>query len=147
MCTSENALIKELRIWQTGAMKILAVSKNLQKCKRNLFIFAKLAMKCTGGRIYKACGPAKGQPGCGATVEINDENEPCVEGCFCPEGTVLHNDKCITKDKCPCKLRGKTFQPGQSVPKECNTCICNQGQWVCTQVILNLIVYEFKVKF
>ncbi|KAG5886861.1 hypothetical protein JTB14_017666 [Gonioctena quinquepunctata] len=92
-------------------------------------------MQCTGGKVYKSCGPAKGQPACGAISEVPDENEnACEEGCFCPSGTVINEGKCITKDKCPCRLRGKTFPPGYSVPKDCNTCTCIDGQWVCTQV-------------
>lgn len=91
-------------------------------------------MECKGGMIYKSCGSSKGQAVCGAAVEIEDADENCVEGCYCPEGTVLHDNKCITKDKCPCQLRGKSFPAGSSVPKDCNTCTCNDGQWICTQV-------------
>lgn len=92
-------------------------------------------MVCSGGKVYMPCGPAKGQPICGSNTEIFDE-ETCMEGCYCPKGTVLHETKCITKDMCPCRLRGKDFPPGFSVPKDCNTCTCVEGQWVCTQVCL-----------
>lgn len=92
-------------------------------------------MTCTGGKIYKACGPAAGQPVCGASTEQSeDAKKGCVEGCYCPEGTVLHNNQCITRDKCPCKLRSKDFPPGAEVSKECNTCNCNNGKWICTQI-------------
>lgn len=91
-------------------------------------------MVCTGGKVYKACGSTKVQPVCGASVELPEDPGTCVEGCYCPEGTVLHENKCITKDHCPCRLRGKSFAPGASVPKDCNTCTCNDGQWLCTQV-------------
>lgn len=90
-------------------------------------------MKCTGGRFYMSCGPKTGQPVCGSSVE-KSEDETCEEGCYCPPGTVLHESKCITKDQCPCRLRGKSFAPGTNVPKDCNTCTCVEGQWVCTQV-------------
>lgn len=91
-------------------------------------------MECTGGKVYKPCGSTKGQPACGASVELPEDKTTCVEGCYCPEGTVVHDNKCITRDKCPCMLRGKSFAPGASVPKDCNTCTCTNGQWVCTQV-------------
>lgn len=97
-------------------------------------IYLALAMNCTDGKVYMPCGPSKAQPVCGASTEIFDEEEQCVEGCYCPQGTVLHDSKCITKDECPCRLRGKNFPAGSSVPKECNTCTCSGGQWVCTQV-------------
>lgn len=90
-------------------------------------------MQCTGGRVYMACGPKEGQTVCGAAVEKPEEGV-CEEGCYCPPGRILHNNKCITKDKCPCRLRGKSYPAGTSVPKECNTCTCADGQWICTQV-------------
>ncbi|EFA10333.2 hemocytin [Tribolium castaneum] len=89
-------------------------------------------MQCTGGKIYQPCAPPGGQPVCGSTTEHSEEG--CVEGCYCPPGTVLHDNKCITRDKCPCRLRTKQFPPGAEVPKECNTCTCSEGKWVCTQL-------------
>ncbi|XP_017781781.1 PREDICTED: hemocytin [Nicrophorus vespilloides] len=88
-------------------------------------------MKCTGGHVYMPCAPVGGQAVCGASVE---KTEGCEEGCYCPIGTVMHDGKCITRDKCPCRLRGKDFPSGSSVPKDCNTCTCSEGQWICTQV-------------
>lgn len=102
-------------------------------------------MKCTGGRIYMSCGTSKGQAVCGTSTELLEEDEDCVEGCFCPSGTVLHESQCITKDKCPCQLRGKSFPAGVSVPKGCNTCTCVEGQWICTQVGF-IIQYSFFFK-
>ncbi|KAJ3643777.1 hypothetical protein Zmor_026489 [Zophobas morio] len=106
-------------------VKNLATWRDAQTCP----------MQCTGGRVYKACGSVSGQPVCGTSTLYEEEDlENCVEGCYCPKGTVLHEDRCITTDKCPCRLRGKSFPPGAQVPKECNTCTCLDGKWVCTQV-------------
>lgn len=111
-----------------------------------------LAMKCTGGKIYLTCMPKNGQQMCGSASVPPESDEECIEGCYCPEGnneiviivlsykpfnslgTVLHDNKCITKDQCPCRLRGKNFSPGASIPKDCNTCTCSNGEWECTQV-------------
>lgn len=90
-------------------------------------------MHCTGGRVYRTCGPQEGQEVCGAAVE-KPEGGKCEEGCYCPTGTVLHENQCITRDKCPCKFRGKSFIAGSTIPKDCNTCTCADGQWLCTQV-------------
>lgn len=81
-----------------------------------------------------ACGPANGQAVCGGVSELGDDNVPCEEGCYCPEGTVLHNSQCILKSSCPCLYRGKEQPPGASIPKDCNTCTCMEGKWICTQV-------------
>lgn len=86
--------------------------------------------------VYMTCGPRGGQETCGASVNLVKEGEICEEGCYCPSGTVLHQNKCITRDECPCRLRGKDFPPGAVVPKNCNSCQCVAGQWVCTQVKL-----------
>lgn len=91
------------------------------------------AMQCSGGKIYKPCAPSTGQPVCGETSQ-HETDQGCIEGCYCPEGTVLHENKCITKDKCPCRLRTKSFPPGTEIPKECNTCTCSEGKWVCTKL-------------
>uniref|UniRef100_A0AAR5QHC1 Hemocytin n=1 Tax=Dendroctonus ponderosae TaxID=77166 RepID=A0AAR5QHC1_DENPD len=91
-------------------------------------------MKCTGGKVYMPCGPKNGQPMCGTVSMLPEDDDSCNEGCYCPEGTVLHENRCITKEQCPCKLRGKKFDPGASIPKDCNTCTCSNGQWDCTQV-------------
>ncbi|KAG8240684.1 hypothetical protein J6590_104214 [Homalodisca vitripennis] len=58
----------------------------------------------------------------------------CEEGCYCPNGTRLHEGKCIPQEECPCYLRAKAFQTGQKVAKDCNTCECANGKWVCTEV-------------
>lgn len=82
-----------------------------------------------------ACGP-KTQPSCSTdAVAKGKEDLSCEEGCFCPDGTVLHEGKCISVEQCPCRLRGKSFQPGASVPKGCNTCTCLSGKWLCTQTL------------
>lgn len=118
--------------------KYVVCSENFSQDFFLVFLVFVLAMKCSGGRIYKSCGPAGGlQPTCGDT-EIDDRDtedlSECEEGCYCPIGTVLHDGRCIERSDCPCKLRGRSFSPGEQVPKECNTCTCVDGQWKCTEV-------------
>ncbi|XP_011303247.1 hemocytin [Fopius arisanus] len=92
-------------------------------------------MRCGDGKIYKSCGPQY-QSSCNddAASKGNVDELECEEGCFCPEGTVLHEGNCISVEECPCRLRGKVFQPGAVIPKQCNTCTCVAGKWTCTQV-------------
>lgn len=104
-------------------------------------------MKCAGGKVYRTCGPSQGQAVCGQLNEKlsdNIDDDRCVEGCYCPDGLVLHEQKCIRHEQCPCRLRGKYFEPGTQVPKDCNTCTCQKGQWICTQVRYNLIRKKFE---
>ncbi|XP_044005452.1 mucin-2-like [Aphidius gifuensis] len=81
-------------------------------------------MNCTGGRIYNSCG-SKYQQSCGEDLtqakKIIDI-EDCEEGCFCPEGIIFHENKCITPGECPCRLRGKSFPLGTIIPKKFSRC-------------------------
>ncbi|KAL0894249.1 hypothetical protein ABMA27_014259 [Loxostege sticticalis] len=89
---------------------------------------------CPDGKIYKVCGP-DAQPSCAfPALSTKVDNATCIEGCFCPEGLLLEGGKCIQKEECPCRLRNRNFKPGSVIPKECNTCTCQAGEWKCTQV-------------
>nr|XP_026489918.1 hemocytin-like [Vanessa tameamea] len=90
-------------------------------------------MKCPEGKIYKSCGPDT-QPSCSLPEVAPKDNATCVEGCFCPEGLLLESGRCVPKSECPCRVRNQGFPPGTVIPKGCNTCKCESGEWTCTQV-------------
>ncbi|XP_048013929.1 mucin-5B-like [Megalobrama amblycephala] len=63
--------------------------------------------------------------------------EHCVDGCFCPEGTVeddIGHNGCIPVHKCPCEYNGETYSPGESNEQACKTCVCVAGHWNCTNL-------------
>lgn len=101
-----------------------------------------IVMECTGGRVYLSCGPPV-QLACGS-ANTDDYDKPsqqidlktCMEGCFCPTGTLYHDGKCVTKEECPCRLRGKQFAPGSTIPKDCNT-------WYLKYIIIMLSYYRY----
>ncbi|XP_074854647.1 mucin-5B-like [Carettochelys insculpta] len=58
----------------------------------------------------------------------------CIDGCFCPPGTVLddiNNAGCIPLLECSCTYNGNTYAPGASFHTHCRSCTCSQGQWDC----------------
>ncbi|KAI4889682.1 hypothetical protein NFI96_021030, partial [Prochilodus magdalenae] len=60
--------------------------------------------------------------------------EHCVEGCFCPSGTVwndLEKNGCIPVEQCPCPHNGKIYQSGESYNTTCRKCECSGGWWSC----------------
>ncbi|XP_066043066.1 mucin-5B-like [Chamaea fasciata] len=60
--------------------------------------------------------------------------EHCIDGCFCPPGTVfddINNSGCIPQQECSCIYNGKTYATGTSFSEPCQTCTCNGGQWSC----------------
>lgn len=73
------------------------------------------------------------EPTCDSDLALPASKGACNEGCFCPEGTVQYKEACITRELCPCSLRGKEFKPESTVKKNCNTCTCKNGQWRCTE--------------
>ncbi|CAB3239227.1 unnamed protein product [Arctia plantaginis] len=91
-------------------------------------------MKCPENKVYKSCGPDF-QPSCAfPQPPANSNNSTCVEGCFCPEGLLLEEGRCIPKNKCPCRYKNRNFKPGKTIKKDCNTCTCQSGEWTCTKV-------------
>ncbi|KOX75564.1 Hemocytin [Melipona quadrifasciata] len=118
-CDTMNVYIR-----QCAHKKIVSLSgwRNTDTCP----------MTCSNGRVYMPCGP-KVESSCWTEEEKKLNTEDCEEGCFCPEGTVAYEGRCVQPDECPCKLRAKLFQPGNSVQKDCNTCTCSSGKWICTQ--------------
>lgn len=87
------------------------------------------AVTCPRGETFRACGPVF-EPFCGSTVD--EVNAVCNEGCFCPDGMLRSAGVCVYPESCPCSLRGKVFQPKQTIRKDCNTCQCVRGVWSCS---------------
>ncbi|XP_053177630.1 mucin-5AC-like [Scomber japonicus] len=60
----------------------------------------------------------------------------CQDGCSCPAGTVfddISNTGCITAEQCPCTHNGKAYKSGESYSFNCRSCVCQSGQWKCTE--------------
>ena len=76
---------------------------------------------CPEGYEYKECGSP-----CTKTCYNYDEviicAAVCESGCFCPEGTVEHNETCISTDECPQVCTGgKEWQEcGTACPLTCD---------------------------
>ncbi|KAJ1178626.1 hypothetical protein NDU88_003869 [Pleurodeles waltl] len=89
--------------------------------------------ECPKNMVYLESGSP-----CMNTCSHQDIRNLCEEhhmdGCFCPEGTVvddLTGHGCVPVSECHCKLQGILYYPGQKIVNECEDCVCNSGQWVC----------------
>ncbi|XP_020641434.3 von Willebrand factor [Pogona vitticeps] len=67
------------------------------------------------------------------TFDLGCVSHGCVSGCLCPTGWVRHGNKCIVPETCPCFHNGQEYAPGETVTKDCNTCICHGRKWECTE--------------
>ncbi|XP_058622663.1 mucin-2-like isoform X1 [Onychostoma macrolepis] len=83
---------------------------------------------------YMECGSP-----CKNTCSDPDANlmckEHCVDGCFCPNGTVeddIGQSGCVSVNKCPCVHDGRVYKSGESYKQACKKCMCAAGHWTCT---------------
>ncbi|CAN8214796.1 unnamed protein product [Coccothraustes coccothraustes] len=84
--------------------------------------------ECPSGKEYRACGPIKEM-----TCKSRGQNETStkqVEGCFCPNGTMLYDSGvdvcvktcgCVGVDKIPREF-------GEKFTVDCQDCICLEGE-------------------
>ncbi|XP_039610072.1 SCO-spondin [Polypterus senegalus] len=89
---------------------------------------------CNKGQVYSDC-LSSCPPSCAAvrTPEAGHCRDDCVSGCECPPGTYQDRGSCIKKEECPCSHRRKRYNPGDTIQQKCNQCVCQGGQWLCSQ--------------
>ncbi|NXC06090.1 MUC2L protein, partial [Orthonyx spaldingii] len=84
--------------------------------------------ECPTGKEYRACGPIK-EMTCKSRGQ-NDTSTKQVEGCFCPNGTMLYDsgvDVCVKT----CGCVGVDMIPrefGEEFIVDCQDCICLEGE-------------------
>ncbi|KAG7521790.1 von Willebrand factor [Solea senegalensis] len=87
--------------------------------------------KCPIGMQYSECTKS-----CSTTCHsLNIQEvckEECVDGCTCPVGKVLDGNRCVEVSQCSCVHMGRHFPPGSTISQDCNTCVCRDGSWECT---------------
>lgn len=84
--------------------------------------------QCTNEMEYRACG-------CQKTCDsLNNQCTEPVEGCYCRDGKVLNNGKCIPAKECtPCDDKGH-FAGDKWYPDKCIECQCGlNGQTNCME--------------
>uniref|UniRef100_H3DN78 Otogelin n=1 Tax=Tetraodon nigroviridis TaxID=99883 RepID=H3DN78_TETNG len=89
------------------------------------------ARPCSQGLGYReciSCCPAS----CGLERACIDSKLACLDGCYCPDGLIYEDGRCVTPSDCPCEHRGQVYPPGHSLQEECNNCTCVGGVWSCT---------------
>lgn len=85
------------------------ISKNMLLC---------LGLQCESGMVYQECGSTCAAS-CWSQSEDEDCSTVCVEGCHCPNGTVLQNGQCIERQECPCKVGSIEVPSGYVLKYNC----------------------------
>nr|XP_046250588.1 mucin-5AC-like [Scatophagus argus] len=90
---------------------------------------------CPFNMEYKECGnPCTDTCSNPRRSELCDDH--CIDGCFCPPGTVLDNidqSGCVAVEQCSCLHSGKPYKAGESYSTQCKNCTCVAGQWNCVE--------------
>ena len=94
-------------------------------------------IQCEGGKEYLACGSLCA-PTC-KDISYGMENktctEPCVEGCFCPDGFLTNSEGvCVRSEECECWLDEVMYYPGSVVQRECLQYTCMGGYFNVTKI-------------
>ncbi|XP_066440797.1 SCO-spondin-like [Eleutherodactylus coqui] len=83
---------------------------------------------CPGDLVYKSGA-------CLLTCNNLEQNKSCSDrgdSCVCPDGMVLLMDRCVQPEECPCHHHGKLYHTNDTITRDCNTCVCKNQHWECT---------------
>nr|XP_029524896.1 otogelin-like protein [Oncorhynchus nerka] len=97
--------------------------------------------QCPEGKVFHSCSEPQrlhgfqGSPAWrgGVACELTCRNlmlnltcpptTPCIPGCVCPQGLVLHRGECYYPENCPCAWLGLEYLPGETVDTPCYRCV------------------------
>ncbi|MBN3315828.1 MUC5A protein, partial [Atractosteus spatula] len=94
-------------------------------CKEPMIFFdcTKAGAGAKGSECQKSC----------QTLDMDCISTECTSGCMCPQGLVSDGKGgCVKEDLCPCMHNGASYQPGDKIRVDCNTCTCKDRRWQCT---------------
>ncbi|XP_046890448.1 mucin-5B-like isoform X3 [Hypomesus transpacificus] len=80
---------------------------------------------------YQECGNAC-TDSCSNQHRHNLCEDHCIDGCFCPAGTVyddISQHGCVPVNRCSCLHNGKSYSPGESYSITCQKFTCGNGKW------------------
>uniref|UniRef100_A0A673AGQ1 von Willebrand factor n=1 Tax=Sphaeramia orbicularis TaxID=375764 RepID=A0A673AGQ1_9TELE len=94
--------------------------------------------QCPPPLVRTECGAGERGLECARTCQNLDlpcVSLACIPGCLCPPGTVRHRRSCIAPEQCPCYHNNRPYAAGQTISVDCNTCVCENRKWKCTNKV------------
>lgn len=77
-------------------------------------------MMCPMGTVYKV-SETMCEHTCASLVGAGEQwcETHVVDGCFCPDGQVMHQGECTPVEECPCFHNGRPYLPGTTMTLNC----------------------------
>ncbi|ETE61071.1 Mucin-5B [Ophiophagus hannah] len=86
-------------------------------------------ISCPSGMQYQECGsPCANTCTNSETSHVCEDH--CIDGCFCPPGTVLddiNGNACIPFEQCSCIYNGESYAPGMTYSAPCLSAVVVSG--------------------
>nr|XP_014342845.1 PREDICTED: SCO-spondin [Latimeria chalumnae] len=104
--------------------------------------------ECPGNQISSSCANACPHSCTDLQTGAKCLQDDCELGCACPSDQVLQDGVCVSPQECPCSLiastipwlislttedRLKIYPAGAVIYHECNSCICQNGTFNCSE--------------
>ncbi|KAM8939218.1 mucin-2-like [Pelodytes ibericus] len=119
-------------------LEVVHVQSDICTCRNGLLsCITHVNNRCTNGKVYYDCSTSDSSkiPAYRSCQTLSVEYFPmqCVSECVCPDGLLDDGaGGCVPEKKCPCVHNKEIFPHGSEVKVDCNTCLCQSGQWTCT---------------
>ncbi|XP_068115922.1 mucin-2-like [Hyperolius riggenbachi] len=125
-------------------LQVIPMQDELCTCHNGKLICnVHLNQTCPVGKVYYNC--SEGQLGVSRsrvhrsckTLAVENFQTECIPGCVCPYGLLDDGagGDCVPEEQCPCEHNKDTYIPGSKIKVDCNTCLCQRGQWTCTNAV------------
>lgn len=95
---------------------------------------ADIRMRCIDNEEFTTCEPD--EP---ITCKNMHSYQPtstaeCRPGCVCKKDYVYDTTekRCVLPNDCSCHHASKSYNDGDKIQSDCNTCVCSGGNWNCT---------------
>ncbi|KAL7040824.1 hypothetical protein ACKWTF_000531 [Chironomus riparius] len=95
-----------------------------------------ISKKCSAVRheIFTTCESAEPLTCKNMHLNVSTSTALCRPGCVCKLGYVLDTilKACVLPENCSCHHGGRSYNDGDKIKEDCNTCACKGGKWACT---------------
>ncbi|XP_040183621.1 mucin-5AC-like isoform X3 [Rana temporaria] len=88
---------------------------------------------CPYNMVFRECGSPCLDTCSNPERSVLCENH-CMEGCFCPPGTVfddINDSGCVPLETCSCTFNSNAYAAGTAYSTSCSACMCSGGKWSC----------------